>query len=349
MRLSEGGSLVRKEGRRALGLLAHSKSSIHRDSTAGLRIKVVKGSPHLDRVFSATTPEKKTIRDPLCCARNPHRVKFSTTGDYRSLARDVENRPCWNLVRFRLRPAPLILSLTEFEVTSMNPKSFALLSVFGASILAGYLGLGVGSGNAEQLAAVNDRHHEAPRKPSIKPSVTTAAAAVSELSSSTEAKPARRSQSAAARGPYYVDFRARTAVSYGHAFVWFGKTSAKRVEVAGLHPAGDRLPYLLGHLMWVPAETGASDGDLDPQYLTASYRVYLSEADAKKVFSHIKHLQATSPVWNAQTTNCTTFIGKIASFMGLNTPSHLMMPEEYVNQLRELNGGRQTVSLTSKQ
>ena len=154
-----------------------------------------------------------------------------------------------------------------------------------------------------------------------------------------EKKPAAQ-LGARTKGPYYVDFRARTAASYGHAFVWFGKTSEKQVEVAGLHPAGDELPYILGHLIWVPAETGASYGDLDVQYLTASYRVYLSEADAKKVFAHIKHLQATSVVWNAETTNCTSFIGRIAAFMGLRVPSHLMKPEAYVNELKELNGGR---------
>jgi hypothetical protein len=144
-----------------------------------------------------------------------------------------------------------------------------------------------------------------------------------------------------------VDFRARTAASYGHAFVWYGKTGEKDVEVAGLHPAGDTLPYILGHLTWVPSETGASYGDLDEQYLTASYRVYLSEADAKKVFSYIKHLQATSPLWNAETTNCTNFIGRIASFMGLQVPFHLIKPEEYVNELKALNDGRQTVQLDS--
>lgn len=142
-----------------------------------------------------------------------------------------------------------------------------------------------------------------------------------------------------------MDFRARTAASYGHAFVWFGKTSERKVDVAGLHPAGDVLPYVLGHLTWVPSETGASYGDLDEQYLTASYRVYLSEPDAKRVFAYIRHLQATSPLWNAETTNCTAFIGRIASFMGLKAPFPLMKPEEYVNQLKELNGGRQTAQL----
>ncbi|MEA2883252.1 MAG: hypothetical protein QOH32_2508, partial [Bradyrhizobium sp.] len=163
-------------------------------------------------------------------------------------------------------------------------------------------------------------------------------------------KPARKPRAdAAAKGPYYVDFRARTAASYGHAFVWFGKSSEKAVEVAGLHPAGDEIPYVLGHLMWVPSETGASYGDLDPDYLTASYRVYLSAADAEKVFAFIKHLQATSPLWNAETTNCTAFIGRIATFMGLQVPFHLKKPEEYVNELRELNGGRQTAQLASQE
>jgi len=234
-------------------------------------------------------------------------------------------------------------------VARVNRKSPGLLFAVGTSILAAYVGLGIGSSSAEPLAAnIDHQQQDAPRKPSMKPGVTTAAVAPSVPPYSADVKPVRRSQSgAAAKGPYYVDFRARTAASYGHAFVWFGKASEKQVEVAGLHPAGDTLPYVLGHLMWVPSETGASYGDLDVQYLTASYRVYLNDADAKKVFAHIKHLQATSPLWNAETTNCTAFIGRIAAFMGLKTPFHLLMPEEYVNQLKALNGGRQTVQLAS--
>jgi len=67
----------------------------------------------------------------------------------------------------------------------------------------------------------------------------------------------------------------------------------------------------------------------------------------RSVFAYIKHLQETSPLWNAAATNCTAFIGRIASFMGLNTPFHLLLPEEYVNQLKALNDGRQTAHLTS--
>jgi hypothetical protein len=230
-------------------------------------------------------------------------------------------------------------------VTKTKRKRRGLQFVVGMCVLMGPLGLGIGSSNAQQLAARADQRDSAARQPSARSDVATAVAAPSDPSPAANVKPARK-PGAAAKGPYYVDFRARTAASYGHAFVWFGKTSEKQVEVAGLHPAGDEMPYVLGHLMWVPSETGASYGDLDEQYLTASYRVYLSEEDAKQVFAYIKHLQATSPLWNAETTNCTAFIGQIATFMGLKVPFHLQKPEHYVNELKELNGGRRTAHLT---
>jgi hypothetical protein len=178
-------------------------------------------------------------------------------------------------------------------------------------------------------------------------SVQPAFANESDTRATSESSPsAKRSESA--KGPYYVDFRARTAASWGHVFVWYGKTGERAVEVAGLTPKGDTLSYMLGYITWVPSETGASYGDLDPQYLTAHYRVYLSETDAKRVFAYIKHLQASSPLWSAEVSNCTSFIGSIADFMGLKTPNRWTRPEEYVNSLKAMNGGRQMVHLSER-
>ena len=65
--------------------------------------------------------------------------------------------------------------------------------------------------------------------------------------------------------PYFVEFRARNAASWGHTFVLYGKlgggTSFASYKVAGLHPAGDSTQYTIGIWMPVKAETGASDGD----------------------------------------------------------------------------------------
>jgi hypothetical protein len=232
-------------------------------------------------------------------------------------------------------------------MAGVNRRCSGLQFLAGAAMLAASVGLGAGSSSAQQLAARSDREQQdAFPKSAAKHVESVAAVAPSVPLATPGLKPAR---TATVIGPYYVDFRARTAATYGHAFVWYGKTSEKTVEVAGLAPAGDTLPYVLGHIMFVPSMTGATYGDLDEQYLTASYRVYLNEADAKKVFAYIKHLQDTSPLWNAATANCTAFIGRIATFMGLKAPFHLLLPEEYVNQLRELNGGRKTVQLDADQ
>jgi len=154
--------------------------------------------------------------------------------------------------------------------------------------------------------------------------------------------PAATAQEAGAKAIYYVDFRARTAATYGHAFVWFGRMDRKEVEVAGLHPASDSsIPYIIGQILPVPSETGKSYGDLDEGYLLASYRVGMTEAQAKPVFAYIKHLQATSPVWNASVYNCVSFIQDIARYMGLKVPGeHVIHPDEWVEKLRRLNGGR---------
>jgi hypothetical protein len=148
-------------------------------------------------------------------------------------------------------------------------------------------------------------------------------------------------------GRYFVDFRARTAASYGHAFLWYGRLKEDgrvgTIEVAGLHPATDSVvPYILGHIIPVPAETGKSYGDLDEQYLTASYRVYLTDAQAKHVFAYIRAKQASSPLWQAGAVNCTGFIADVANYMGLRTPAlpTLMYPENLVKEIKKLNGGR---------
>lgn len=148
---------------------------------------------------------------------------------------------------------------------------------------------------------------------------------------------------------FYVDFRARTAASYGHAFVWYGRVGDPMVDVAGLHPATDSvIPYILGHIIPVPSETGASYGDLDEEYLTASYRVTMDADQAEKVFAFIKHLQSTSPLWQAATVNCVQFISRIAQFMGLEVPAtNLLFPENWVNSLHELNGKDPRVHITA--
>ena len=143
--------------------------------------------------------------------------------------------------------------------------------------------------------------------------------------------------------PYFVEFRSRTAASYGHTFVFYGRLGGGSrfgsFQVAGLHPAGDSAAtYVTGHVVPVPAETGVSYGDLDEQYLTARWCVPLTESEYGKVVAAVKKLQATKKTWHALGYNCNAFAGEIAEAVGLKIPSgHLVYPEVYINSLRELN------------
>ena len=142
--------------------------------------------------------------------------------------------------------------------------------------------------------------------------------------------------------PYFIEFRSRYALSYGHTYVVFGRVDkAGQIvsrEVAGLHPAStSATPYVLGHFVPVPAETGWSDGDLEEKYRSASWRVMLDEAEYKRVVAYIRKRQAGSHLWQASVYNCNAFTGDIASFMGYKAPSKYLRPQQFVTELREMN------------
>jgi hypothetical protein len=141
---------------------------------------------------------------------------------------------------------------------------------------------------------------------------------------------------------YFVEFRSRYALSYGHSYVVYGRVNdAGQVidkEVAGLHPTTyAALPYVVGHVLPVPAETGPSDGDQEDEYRSASWRVMLNEAQYNKAVASIKKLQKSSPVWNGMTYNCNAFVASVARSMGYKTPNHLLRPQLFMTRLREMN------------
>lgn len=141
---------------------------------------------------------------------------------------------------------------------------------------------------------------------------------------------------------YFVEFRSRYALSYGHTYVAFGRLNeagrAVNLEIAGLHPASNsEVPYVLGHFVPVPAETGASDGDLEEQYRSASWRVMLNQAEYSDVVAHIRKLQASTRLWQASVYNCNAFTGDIARSMGYKVPSKYLRPQQFVTELREMN------------
>jgi hypothetical protein len=144
-------------------------------------------------------------------------------------------------------------------------------------------------------------------------------------------------------GPYYIEFRSRYAWDYGHTYMIFGRVGERitKANVAGLSPVGDdATAWVVGHYVPVPAETGATDGDIEEKYVSARYRVTMSKADFDRTVAYIRHLQATSHTWSAELYNCNAFVGDVARFMGLKVPgSTLIYPKVFVNNLRKINTG----------
>jgi hypothetical protein len=140
---------------------------------------------------------------------------------------------------------------------------------------------------------------------------------------------------------YFIEFRARAAQSYGHTFAVHGRVGQKITadRVVGLHPFTESpIPWMAGHIIMVPSETGASDGDTEDQYIIARYRILLTEQEHRHLVAHMKQMQASSPLWHAVLYNCNAFVADIAKSMGLKTPSStLLMPKDFITQLRELN------------
>jgi hypothetical protein len=142
----------------------------------------------------------------------------------------------------------------------------------------------------------------------------------------------------------FIEFRSRYALTYGHTYVVFGRTDKSgnmvNPEVAGLAPASpDAAPYIIGHFIPVPATTGATDGDLEEQYRSASWRVMLTDDSYSDTVAYIRKLQATSHLWEASVYNCNAFVADIARHMGYKTPSIWLRPQQFITNLREMNTG----------
>jgi hypothetical protein len=224
-----------------------------------------------------------------------------------------------------------------------------------ASVLRSLCGLALSVGLAIPVAHAQDAvpATDASAATEAAPKLQKPAPAKKKAYKATSRKTAEKSSNR-----YFIEFRSRYALSYGHTFLAHGRLNARgeiaESEIAGLHPAGAGPElWTLGHLVPVPSETGPSDGDLEEQYISARYRIDLNEAEYRDVVAFIRKLQASSPVWHAALYNCNKFVGVIAEHMGLRTPPSIQRPQDFITNLREMNTGRKhadaTASLASAQ
>jgi hypothetical protein len=150
---------------------------------------------------------------------------------------------------------------------------------------------------------------------------------------------------------YFIEFRARNAATYGHMYVMYGLVNSRdevvKSHIAGFFPAGDKrncincsvVNWTIGHVVFVPGEMGASDGDLEEKYVLARFRVWVTRKEYDRVVAYIKKTEAHPPMWNALWKNCVDFGRDVAEYMHLKVPFFIWLePKDFVTALREDNG-----------
>jgi hypothetical protein len=174
------------------------------------------------------------------------------------------------------------------------------------------------------------------------PKKTSARAKTANLESYAPANPAER---------FFVEFRSRAALSFGHVFVVYGEVDGRqeiiRSQIAGFVPSGDTRDcencsaynWMIGYFVPVPGEIATSDGDLEEQYVTARFRVWVTEDKYNEVVAYINQRKASTRLWHALWHNCGGFVRDVAEVLGLRLPIPIWMyPQDLVIALREANG-----------
>src|SRR5260370_17002168 len=99
-------------------------------------------------------------------------------------------------------------------------------------------------------------------------------------------------------------------------YVMYGEVNERheviRSEIAGFFPAGDAqncencsvYNWTIGHVIPGPSEIGASDGDLEEQYVLARYRVWINAAQYKRPVPYLKQPKAHNGLPHAFLNTC---------------------------------------------
>ncbi len=208
-------------------------------------------------------------------------------------------------------------------------------------------------GDADVAGETQGAANEASFSSETGPATSRAASAREKLLSQEKFDPTALAQASIATDKrYFIDFRSRYALSYGHTFVVFGRVDSRGqevgVEVSGLAPASDDpAVYAAGHWVPVKSSTGWTDGDSEFEYMTAIWRVMLTKSEYDKVVADIRELQESKTHWHAVVYNCNAYLGDIASSMGYRAPNQWLMPRDYITRLRKMNGGKDAIGWTA--
>ena len=140
--------------------------------------------------------------------------------------------------------------------------------------------------------------------------------------------------------PYYVEFRVAVDGVYGHSYIAYGHLDslgrAATATYADIHPTGDSLGAMLGHFFPMEAAT-IPEKDTLGYKIASRFRRPLTAVEYDRLNSVISHIRAARHSWSVLAYNCNDFVADVARAMGMQTPTTLSLPYDFIPRLQAIN------------
>jgi len=152
--------------------------------------------------------------------------------------------------------------------------------------------------------------------------------------------------------PYYVEFRVAVDGVYGHSYIAYGRLDLlgrpATATYADIHPTGDFPSMVLGHFFSMEAAT-IPEKDTLGYKIASRFRRPLTAAEYRRLTSVIVCVRAVHHSWSVLAYNCNDFVAEVARGMGMQTPTTLSLPYDFIPRLQAINERtlRPTSSLAS--
>jgi hypothetical protein len=139
---------------------------------------------------------------------------------------------------------------------------------------------------------------------------------------------------------YFVDFRSRPGYLFGHTFIVYGQLNERgrpiHTHYAGIYPISGQQGLIIGSFIAVPASVRGVKDDYKERPSNI-YRLRLSPSQYAHLTHLVGHLKANHKEWNLLFANCNDFAIDVAQGMGMSTPPSWLLPEAFIDGLRDLN------------
>jgi hypothetical protein len=163
---------------------------------------------------------------------------------------------------------------------------------------------------------------------------------------------AQTQHTGAIEDPYYVEFRVAVDGVYGHSYIAYGRLDRlgrpASASYADIHPTGDFLSMVLGHFFSMEAATMPEKDTLGYK-IASRFRRPLTAAEYRRLKSVIVRIRTVHHSWSVLAYNCNDFVAEVARGMGMQTPTTLSLPYDFIPRLQVINERtlRPTSSLAS--